>query len=110
MMHEHLPEVLVHHIEELREAQRPIERQREHVIPPDVSRHRLVRIIPPTLLDIPQPFLIPQHNTSIGERESVVETSPGSLTEFDQRGWLVLDTAQAQPTLNLTLRPIKLFG
>jgi hypothetical protein len=38
---EHLPEVLPLHVSELRGSQRPVERQRDHVVPPRASSYTL---------------------------------------------------------------------
>lgn len=46
-MYEHLPEVFAFNIEELACAQRPIKRQRNHVIPPNVGGDGLVGVAIP---------------------------------------------------------------
>lgn len=47
MMDEHLPEIFAFHVEELREHQRNVEAQLDHVVPIDVSRHIMMREIVP---------------------------------------------------------------
>lgn len=41
MVDKHLPEVLALNVEELGEGERPVEGHRYHVVPPDVTLHRL---------------------------------------------------------------------
>lgn len=76
MMNEHLPEVLALNVAELRHRQRPVERHGNHVIPPDVIVHRLVRIAVPAMLHIPEPRFIPQHNAAVHETVRVVDAAP----------------------------------
>lgn len=42
MVDEHLPEVLPFHIKELADAEGPVEGHGDHVVPPDVTAHRLM--------------------------------------------------------------------
>ena len=60
VMDEHLPEVLPLHVEELRNAERPVEAQLDHVVPPDVTGDTMVRVMVPAELDIPEPLLRPK--------------------------------------------------
>lgn len=53
VMHKHLPKVLASHVEELAHAQRPVERQRNHVVPPDIVADGLVRVAVPAAVDVP---------------------------------------------------------
>lgn len=85
MMHEHLPKVFALDVAELRNGQRPVEWHRNHVVRPDVTVNRLqsnenlvsytwwcwifrggflylMWIAIPALLDIPEPWFVPQHN------------------------------------------------
>lgn len=41
VMDEHLPKVLAFDVEKLGDRERPVEGQRDHVVPPDVIIHRL---------------------------------------------------------------------
>lgn len=43
MVDEHLPEVFPLHVEELADAEGPVEGHGDHVVPPDIAAHRLVR-------------------------------------------------------------------
>lgn len=47
VMYKHLPKVLPLHVKELGNAQRPVERHGDHVVPPNVHRDGLVRKVGP---------------------------------------------------------------
>lgn len=106
---EHLPKVLALHIVKLGRRQRPVEGHRDHVVPPDVVRYRLVRVAVPALLDVPQPRFIPHHDAAKDEAVRVVDAPPGRFAELDQRRRFVLGTAPSPPVLDLSLRHVQLF-
>ena len=73
---EHLPKVLALRVEELRDAERPVEGQLGHVVPPDGAVHRVHGVVVPAVADVPQPRLRPQARQAEAEDQRVVEPAP----------------------------------
>lgn len=69
-----------------------------------------MRIPDITLVDVPQPFFIPERVQSEGEVTDVEDDLPGVLAELDEGGGLVLAATEAPPALDLALRDIELLS
>lgn len=76
VVHEHLPEVLAPHVEELREGQRPVEAHLHHVVPPRARVQQVARVVVPAVADVPQPRLVPQRDQAEQEDARVVQPPP----------------------------------
>ena len=68
----------------LAEAEGPVEAELDHVVPPDVPLDRVVRVVVPAVLDVPQPRLVPQHRHAEREHAGVVEAAPSVMNDFTQ--------------------------
>ena len=64
------------HIRYLADAERPVEAEFDHVVPPDILLDGVVRVVVPAVLDVPQPRLAPQNPRSVDEDWRVVEAAP----------------------------------
>ena len=60
----------------LTKAKSPVEAELDHVVPPHVPFYRVVRVVVPAVLDVPQPWLVPKHVHAIGKHAGVVQAPP----------------------------------
>jgi len=82
----------------LAEAEGPVEAELDHVVPPDVPLDRVVRVVVPAVLDVPQPRLVPQHRHAEREHAGVVEAAPSVMNDFTQL--LNEQYYSSQPSIN----------
>lgn len=62
-----------------------------------------MRIPNVALIDIPQPFFVPQRIDAEGEVASIEDDLPGIFTELHEGRGLVLTAAETPPTLDFAL-------
>lgn len=55
-----------------------------------VYLYYLMRVTVPTVLNIPEPRFVPQHDETIHKAVRVVDAAPRVFTEFHQRRWFIL--------------------
>ena len=55
VMKKHLPEILSFHVDELREEQRPVESQLDHVVPEHVGCQRVIGMVGPAVGRVAHP-------------------------------------------------------
>ena len=59
VVNEHFPKVFAFDVNELGNAEGPIEAKLDHVVVPNVPIYGMVRIVVPAIFDVPQPGFVP---------------------------------------------------